>query len=266
MSKIPADKMPAPSDGVVVHPSLFQSIGRSKTLSDEIALTLREKIKSGELPPGAQLPTEMDLAEAFGVSRNVVREAIARLKLAGFIETMRGVGSFVAQDAAQLVFTIEGVDLLDPVQLQHVFALRIEIEAAAAGLAAASRTEADLTALAEALSEADRRASDLDAGTVAAIDFHSAIGRATNNPYFVDLMRYLQSRLYGSILTTRKAIVSSPTLLKAIEEEHHAIYRAIRDGDPEAARAAMRDHLNGAMRRHGLSPSGGKPPHNEDKP
>lgn len=263
MSK-PSDKTSQPAGGLVVHASLFRSIGRSKTLSDEIAYTLREKIKSGELPAGAQLPTEMELADAFGVSRNVVREAIARLKLSGFIETMRGVGSFVAQDADQLVFTIEGVDLLDPTQLKHVFALRIEIEAAAAGLAAASRTEADLVALEAALSEADRRATDLDAGTAAAIDFHSAIGRATNNPYFVDLMRYLQGRLYGSILTTRRSVVNTPTLLKAIEDEHHAIYQAIRDGAPEAARAAMRDHLNGAMQRQGLSASSKDQPNNKE--
>lgn len=250
MSKT-ADESPS-AGGVVVHASLFRSIGRSKTLSDEIAYTLREKIRSGELPPGAQLPTEMDLAEAFGVSRNVVREAIARLKLSGFIETTQGVGSFVAQDAAQLVFTIEESDLLDPAQLQHVFALRIEIETAAAGLAAANRTEADVAALAAALREADRRASELDAGTAAAIDFHSAIGRATNNPYFVDLMRYLQGRLHGSIRTTRRSVVSSPDLLKAIEDEHHAIFHAIRDGDAERARAAMRNHLDGVMQRQGF--------------
>ncbi|GAU84632.1 transcriptional regulator of GntR family [Bosea sp. BIWAKO-01] len=253
MAKTPQTTAPPTGTAPIVQASLFRSIGRSKTLSDEIAFTLREKIRSGELPPGAQLPTEMVMAEAFGVSRNVIREAIARLKLAGFIETTQGVGSFVAQDVSQLVFTIEESDLLDPVQLQLVFALRIEIETAAAGLAAANRTESDLAVLRAALAEANRRAADLDAGTAAAIDFHSAIGSATNNPYFVDLMRYLQGRLHGSIRTTRRSVITSPALLQAIEDEHCAIYEAISRGDVESARSAMRDHLNGVMRRQGLA-------------
>lgn len=256
MAKTPQMTAAPTGSSPVVHPGLFQSIGRSKTLSDEIAFTLREKIRSGELPPGAQLPTEMVLAEAFGVSRNVIREAIGRLKLAGFIETTQGVGSFVTQDASQLVFSIEESDLLDPAQLQHVFALRIEIETAAAGLAAANRTESDLTVLRASLDEANRRAADLDAGTAAAIDFHSAIGKATNNPYFVDLMRYLQGRLHGSIRTTRRSVIRSPGLLQAIEDEHRAIFEAIAGGDGEAARLAMRDHLNGVMRRQGLAAQG----------
>ena len=256
MAKTPLTTDIPTGSGPVVHPSLFRSIGRSKTLSDEIAFTLREKIRSGELPPGAQLPTEMVLAEAFGVSRNVIREAIARLKLAGFIETTQGVGSFVTQDASQLVFTIEESDLLEPAQLRHVFALRIEIETAAAGLAAANRTQDDLATLQAALDEANRRAADLDAGTAAAIDFHSAIGKATNNPYFVDLMRYLQGRLHGSIRTTRRSVIASPALLQAIENEHRAIFEAIAGGDAEAARSAMRAHLNGVMRRQGLAVQG----------
>ncbi len=248
----PRNTTPAVSHAPIVHTGMFRAIGRQKTLADEIAFTLREKIRSGELVPGAQLPTEAALAEAFGVSRNVVREAVARLKLGGFIETLHGIGSFVAPEAAQKVFRIEEADLLDPVQLRHIFELRLELETAAAGMAALNRTDADIARLRAALDAANQRAADLDQGSEAVTGFHNAIAAATGNPYFTDLMHYLQGSLHRAIRTARRKVVVSAEKLRIGIDEHEAICAAICAGDAAGARAAMRRHLENAMQRQGL--------------
>ncbi|HEY7804500.1 MAG TPA: GntR family transcriptional regulator, partial [Orrella sp.] len=76
----------------------FESFGKPDNLADEIAAQLRDRILKETLSPGQRLPTEQALGAQFGVSRNVVREAIARLKLTGLVETRHGVGTFVKHD------------------------------------------------------------------------------------------------------------------------------------------------------------------------
>ncbi len=85
----------------------FSSLNRPANLPDEIAHQLRGRILSREFVPGQRLPTEQALADMFGVSRNVVREAIARLKLSGYVDTRRGVGSFVAEEAGVQHFRVD---------------------------------------------------------------------------------------------------------------------------------------------------------------
>lgn len=139
--------------------TLFGSLNRPDNLADEIAQQIRQKILSQAFEPGQRLPTEFELAQRFGVSRNVVREAIARLKLSGYVETRRGVGSFVAA-GGQANFEILPEDLLRAEALEQIYQLRVEIEAGAAALAAEHRSEAQLEALRAALARVDAARED----------------------------------------------------------------------------------------------------------
>jgi DNA-binding FadR family transcriptional regulator len=105
----------------------FDNLGRPENLPDEIAQQLRTRILNESLAPGQRLPTEQELGAQFGVSRNVVREAIARLKLTGLVETRHGVGTFVCADLAMRPFEVSHDDLMDLAQLIHVHQLRVEI-------------------------------------------------------------------------------------------------------------------------------------------
>ena len=133
----------------------FDSLGRPENLPDEIAQQLRARILNESLAPGQRLPTEQELGAQFGVSRNVVREAIARLKLTGLVETRHGVGTFVCSDLAMRPFEVSHDDLLDLAQIIHVHQLRVEIESGAAALAATHRTKAQLDTLRLALKRVD---------------------------------------------------------------------------------------------------------------
>ena len=73
----------------------FGQIRRSEHLPARIAVQLAEEISQGRLKPGERLPTEHVLAKTLGVSRSVVREAIAQLRNEGVVETRQGVGAFV---------------------------------------------------------------------------------------------------------------------------------------------------------------------------
>lgn len=231
---------------------LFGSLNRPDNLPDEIAQQIRQKIVSKAFEPGRRLPTELELSESFGVSRNVVREAIARLKLSGYIETRRGVGSFVAQDMGQRNFEIVPQDLLQSDALEQVYELRVEIEGGAAALAALHRTEEQLGVLQSALAQVDASGHDWRQGAETALDFHMAVGQATNNPYFVRLLTHFSHVIRDAMRTLRYSHAGTDRVVH-IEHEHHLIYNAIAARDSDGARQAMRLHLtNGMQRRKAL--------------
>jgi DNA-binding FadR family transcriptional regulator len=227
----------------------FDSLGRPENLPDEIAQQLRSRILNESLAPGQRLPTEQELGAQFGVSRNVVREAIARLKLTGLVETRHGVGTFVCSDIAMRPFEVSHDDLLDLSQLIHVHQLRVEIESGAAGLAATHRTKAQLENLQAALKRVDQNSKDWEVAAHSGVDFHLAVAHAANNPYFVRIMGHLSHVIHNAVRTFRFRITGTPRI-DEIGDEHLNIVDAIARQDSAAARLAMRTHLDNAMARY----------------
>lgn len=227
----------------------FDSLGRPENLPDEIAQQLRARILNESLAPGQRLPTEQELGAQFGVSRNVVREAIARLKLTGLVETRHGVGTFVCSDIAMRPFEVSHDDLLDLAQLIQVHQLRVEIESGAAALAATHRTKQQLEMLQQALKRVDQDSADWQAAAHSAVDFHLAVAQAANNPYFVRIMGHLSHVIHNAVRTFRFRITGTPRI-DEIGDEHLNIVDAIARQDSAAARLAMRTHLDNAMARY----------------
>ena len=229
--------------------SAFDNLGRPENLPDEIAQQLRARILNESLAPGQRLPTEQELGAQFGVSRNVVREAIARLKLTGLVETRHGVGTFVCADLAMRPFEVTHDDLLELSQLIHVHQLRVEIESGAAALAATHRTNAQLESLRLALKRLDSHSSDWEVAAHSAVDFHLAIAHCANNPYFVRIMGHLSHVIHNAVRTFRFRTVGT-NRVEEIGDEHEQIVEAIARRDSAGARLAMRTHLENAMARY----------------
>ena len=225
---------------------MFTAFDRPDNLPDAIARQIRQKIISGEFDEGQKLPTEHELSTLFQVSRNVVRESIARLKLNGLIETRRGVGTFVAENINARKFEIVTEDLLDIEQLKQVSQLRIEIESGAASLAAQHRTAKQLKQLESLLAKADKAGGDWERGADAALDFHMAVSQCSNNPYFIRLMEHLSFVIHNAVRTLRHRTAGTERV-GDIPHEHRAIVEAIRQQQPEIAREAMRNHLANGM-------------------
>ncbi|MDX9707439.1 MAG: FadR/GntR family transcriptional regulator [Azospira sp.] len=221
-------------------------IHRSPRLSEEVSAALEARILRGDHPPGSQLPTEKVFAETFGVSRAVVREAIARLKADGLIETRQGAGAFVAENPKSLNFRISpgGED-----GLLHIFELRTMVEITVAELAARRRTDADVAAMRDALRRMDEALASERDGSEADDDFHLAIAAATHNQYVLRLCEFLGRQFSES---RRMAWVDHPRGLESprqAQREHAVLLEAIAAGDPVAARRAAYVHLSGAAER-----------------
>jgi len=114
----------------------FGQVRRNEHLPAQIAATIGQEIASGNLKAGDKLPTEHELAKTFGVSRSVVREAIAQLRNEGLIDTRQGVGAFVLPPQSRPVLRIESAKLANPESFRSLFQLRVPLEVEAAGLAA----------------------------------------------------------------------------------------------------------------------------------
>ncbi|MCK2219310.1 GntR family transcriptional regulator [Actinomadura sp. ATCC 31491] len=212
--------------------------------TQQLVDTLTARIQEGVIRPGERLPTESDLVDAYGVSRTVVREAMARLKAAGLVETQHGRGSFVLARPSTTGFgpaparTRQDVlDLLD-------FRMGVEVEAA--GLAAARRTDAALAGLREALEAFAAAAGNPGAAVHADYLFHLRVALATGNRYYGDLLASLGPSM---IIVPRDRLRADRPDFAGIVAEHDAVHAAIERRDAEAARAAVRVHLSASRAR-----------------
>jgi GntR family transcriptional repressor for pyruvate dehydrogenase complex len=216
-------------------------------LGATLATRLAAAIRAGEFQPGDRLPTEMQLVERFAVSRAVVREAIARLKTDGFVESRQGSGAFVTAKPGLANFRI--ASQLNSADLAHVFELRGVIEVGMAELAAQRRTKADIAALDAAFMQMQQALEQGEDGAEADDAFHAAIATAAHNPYLAQFAAFLAQHFSATRRVTwqPEARASGSTL--AAQAEHLDLVKAILRGDAEAAGFAARHHVANAAAR-----------------
>jgi len=224
---------------------------RKPKLSGRIVAGLRDLILSGKIVPGQKLPTEGQLTETYGVSRTVIREAIASLAADGLVEARQGAGVFVLDRPAQVFGGLKS-ESGKISQAINVLEVRMGLEIESAGLAALRRNAAQEARIQEAFFEFDRLLNLGEATGKADFAFHLEIARATSNPFYVEILEALGDR---TIPCDRTSPWYSPEVLTrdyltGLQREHLAILKAISAGDPGAAREAMRAHLQAAQNRY----------------
>lgn len=224
-------------------------LGRGPSLVDMLAHRLREEINSGRLKPGDRLPTEHQIAETYGVSRPIVREAVGLLKHDGMVLTRQGAGAFVAEPGAISTFRLDIADFTDKDEIRNIAELLMAIEATATALAAGRRTDADIARIRVQLDAMQQAIDDGGPGVDEDVGFHRAIVEATGNPFFRDLSDFLDRRVRNFIRTARSNTARLHGVTQIVQQEHQAIFDAIVAGDPAAARAAAETHLKNAAAR-----------------
>lgn len=227
-------------------------IARPLRLSEEVSGDLQRRIARGELKPGDRLPTEKALGDAFGVSRAVVREAIARLKADGLIETRQGSGAFVVEVPKSINLRLWQGAGQDLEELRDIFELRAMVEGAVAELAAQRRDQNDLQAMAEHLQAMDDAMTEGRDGTEADDNFHIALARATHNAYVSQLVEFLGRHFSDSRKLSWQGTRSELAHPHEAQIEHRALFDAISRGDAEAARRCAQEHLRGTAGRFGI--------------
>ena len=212
---------------------------------------LQRRIDGGTYLPGQKLPTEQELCREFGVSRTVVREAVASLRLGGRLNSRQGLGVFVTdQDAKKLNFSVNPID--DIRSAMQILELRMAVELEAAALAAARRTPEAIADIASAYDRlAALRTSDLDEEAQADFEFHLAISRGTNNGHFSQFLQAVGRDISFELrMKHAQSDLGRASYVRRISREHGAILSAITQGDPSAARKAMRRHLEESLVRY----------------
>jgi GntR family transcriptional repressor for pyruvate dehydrogenase complex len=211
-------------------------------LYEGIAAQIEKAVLSGELESGARLPSEGALAKQFGVSRPIVREALARLRDRGLVKTLTGSGTFVQQpDAdhlAQALLRHLREARTDSQSIRNLYEARIAIETMSAQLAAVRANDRDRAAILHHLASMREMQDDRKRWTVADFRFHLAISAASHNPFLTTLLAPLGRVIQRSIFATQ----SAEAAFEAVRT-HDEIWHAIERRDPAAAGDAMRQHL-----------------------
>lgn len=223
---------------------------RRKTLVVEVRDKLKEQITSGTYRPGDRLPSEANLTEEHGVSRTVVREAIASLRADGLVDSRRGAGVFVIEPVSPPIMPFQSANPEQLSSMIELLELRTAIEVEAAGLAAIRHSPAQEEKILKSL----KRLEELtDAGhSTHEADFalHLAIAEASNNKRFSDTLAMLGAHMIPRHALRPDAAPVAPEYTALLKQEHRDIVYAVLDGDEDGARQAMRMHLKGSQARY----------------
>jgi GntR family transcriptional regulator, transcriptional repressor for pyruvate dehydrogenase complex len=231
---------------------MLRPIKSPPRLTREIAERIADEIVTSRLPPGAKLPTEQEMVAAMGVSRTVVREAVAALRARGLVVTRQGAGAFVAADADRRPFQLAFDGLPSIAEVLDVMELRASVEVEAAGLAAERGSPRAHRHIGAALAAIDAALARGEGAIDEDFAFHRAIAAATGNPQFAHFLEYL-----GRFIIPRQSIrvaahrpEGQRAYLETFQREHAAIAAAIQAIDATAAREAMRQHLANSQARY----------------
>ena len=222
----------------------FTSLSQDKngSTAEEVVVRLRDMIHSGQLSPGDRLPPERDLARMLGVSRPTLRAGIRSLATVGILVSRQGAGTFVAEaDESPTLDTsqLRMLSALHGFTSDEMFEARLALEMSIAGLAAERATSEQMTVMAEQITGMYASLGDPEQYLVHDMRFHQTVAAASQNRILTSLMNMVATILFD----TRSKTVHRALDLKESAEQHHNIYRAMRERNPEAARRAMHDHL-----------------------
>lgn len=219
------------------------------TLGSRVADKLLQKIRADRLMPGTRLPSEQAMAQHFGVSRTVVREAIALLKAEGILSTRKGSGAFICKtDGAQVAKDDELTE--QSVQsLLNLIEVRRGLESETAALAAVRRTPGQLAEIEHALRRIEEAVAAGVSGVEEDVRFHLSIAEATGNPYWAKFVEMFAQPTRSAIKVTRANEARRADFSSQVRQEHEKIVSAIAAGDPELARIAAAEHMTNAAER-----------------
>lgn len=244
---------------------------QNRRLYQQIADQLRSMIQRGEYPPGSYLPAERELSQQFGVSRTSLREALIALEVVGLVKVRVGDGVMVLpQPQAQAPAKAAQPHVIDQAMRSSPWELDPElstepdfgvevppfsllqarrlVEPETAALAAEHASDEQLAGIREAHRqniEDNRAGSTTHPGDRL---LHMRIADASGNPAYALLIRHLLGHKYGAMFQRLQELYTPRDMPRRSEREHRAIVEAICARDPQAARRAMRAHLDSVIR------------------
>jgi len=221
----------------------------AQKLYQKVVSELSTYIADNGMQSGDRLPTEAQLAERFGVSRTVIREAVKVLTTLGMVVARRGSGHYVVHRPDALMSEVANFSLaLESGSMISLLEFRQILETKAAGLAAERITLRGLSDLDDALAVMCSAAERADVGAFHRGDaaFHQGIAEASGNTFLATTI----VSVYGLSARATHTVMGYKGSLEASLTQHRAILAALRMGDARGARATMEAHINTTIVTH----------------
>jgi GntR family transcriptional repressor for pyruvate dehydrogenase complex len=227
----------------------WQTVRRIRT-HEQVLTQIQEKILDGRLRVGDRLPSERELVQALGVSRNSVREALRVLESMGIVDAHvgsgRDAGSTVAGRSTDALSNLLRLHMaLAQFHLDELVDVRIELERLAVSRAAAEADDAELAelrALTTAMAEPEldhERFHELDS------EFHIRLARASHNALAADLMQALRDAVETEMMSAFSRVRDWDTTVAALAAEHREILALVEAGKGEEAARLVAQHIRG---------------------
>jgi len=214
-----------------------------QTMADIVELKLLAFLKNNAFKPGDPLPKEIELAEALGVSRNILREALSRLRMLGMVDSKKRRGMVLT--SPDILGSLEKVMdplIIDESTLQDFFELRLTLEMGLADILYIRKTKKDIAELEQiALAEKVREKNDVAFRIKSEVEFHGKIYRMTGN-HTMQRFQTMLLPIFGHLVTVEK----KPAVAKVT---HLDLVTLLKNGTIEEFRKGMRDHLEPHFKR-----------------
>ncbi len=223
----------------------FTSID-TRSLVDKVEMNLVDFLIKQNFQPGETIPKEIELANAMGVSRTVIRESLTRLKTLGIIESIKHKGTIIkSPDLSGLLSKSLIPHILDDTTLKDIFELRLVIEIGMADLIFQHVTKEDILELEQIINDEPEKSDDVLFDKEHEIKFHSKLYEITKN----NTLKKFQQML----IPVFNYIYDSGFLNKPIQKKKHASHQGLVDvlknGTADEFRSAMRNHLENHFQR-----------------
>jgi GntR family transcriptional repressor for pyruvate dehydrogenase complex len=216
--------------------------------SERLLDDLRERILNGQIERGAKLPTEKELAAAYGVSGATVREAVRGLSTARLVEVRHGSGAYVTAHVDQLMATsLRSIIQVERITMPNVLAVQAEVSTFAAELAAKHAGKADIANMQRAQDDM-HQAKTLDALSGALMRYQDALSQASGNRLLAALCHFLVGMQVGLVteLSGGSYAIRRRSVAK-LAEDRQALIDAIKSGDPQVAREVAHQYNSHAI-------------------
>lgn len=211
--------------------------------ANSITARLRRAIETGVYSDGDQLPPERQLAVAFGTARSTIRKALDQLEQKGIVVRRVGSGTFVNYSGPVQDGMSDVTDLISPLQLIET---RFAIEPYMARLAALHASSRDIDAIDSILMRLEAVGADQDLFTRLDSEFHLQLARCSRNPLILRLYQQINTVRAHAQWEQMKLIILTREKMTIYNQQHRAIFDAIRQRDLQGASEQITKHLETA--------------------
>ena len=223
----------------------FEKI-QSEKLSQAVVRQIELLILRGILRPGERLPAEREMADRMGVSRPILRDAVADLEQRGLLAIRPNAGVFVAEVLGS-AFSPALISLFashDEAVFDYL-AFRRDMEGLAAERAARLGSDTDLAVVNAIFQKMEAAHAKRDPSDEATLDagFHMAIIEASHNVVMLHMMRSMYDLLQQGVFYNRQVLFRNRTTRDVLLDQHRAINDGLQARDPVAARQAVEAHM-----------------------